>query len=170
MEIGVFADTHDHLDNIRRAVAFFNRRKIDLAIFAGDFVSTFALPPLRRLQCPLVASFGDNEGNRSGIMGGMRILGVIGDPPFCYRADDGTKILVTHQKELVRDLVPGVDVVVYAHTHKPAVFCDAEGVLHLNPGECSGWTYRRPTVAVLDTTAREAEIIELAEIELDVAS
>ena len=30
MIIGLFADTHDHLDNIRRSVAEFNRRNCEL--------------------------------------------------------------------------------------------------------------------------------------------
>ena len=64
MRIGVFADTHDHLDNIRRAVEYFNRAECEYVIFAGDFVSTIAVPPLRNLTCPLVGCFGDNEGNK----------------------------------------------------------------------------------------------------------
>ena len=60
MKIGIFADTHDHLDNLRAAVAEFNRRECDLVLFAGDLVSTFAIPPLRKLKCRLIASFGDN--------------------------------------------------------------------------------------------------------------
>ena len=35
MRIGVFADAHDHIDNVRRAVIEFNRRGCGLVIFAG---------------------------------------------------------------------------------------------------------------------------------------
>jgi putative phosphoesterase len=162
--IGIFADTHDHLDHIRLAVAKFNALGCDLVVFAGDFVSTFALPPLRKLACPMIASFGDNEGNRIGIRGGMRVIGEIGTPPFGFRADDGTRILVTHQFELVRDVVDGADVVIYAHTHKPNIQRDDSGRLYINPGETSGWTYRHPTIALLDTASRTAEIIELTQM------
>ena len=64
MLIGIFADTHDHLANIRLAVERFNAAKCELVLFAGDLVSTFAVPPLRRLNCPFVGCFGDNEGNK----------------------------------------------------------------------------------------------------------
>jgi putative phosphoesterase len=161
MRIGVFADTHDHLDNIRRVVSELNRRECDLAVFAGDFVSTFALPPLRKLDCRLIASFGDNEGNRVGIRGGMQIIGEVGDPPFGFRTADGLRILVTHQFELLRGMVEGSDVVIYAHTHKPSIRRDEAGRLLLNPGETSGWTYRKPSFAILETQPLEAEIVWL---------
>ena len=161
MIVGVFADTHDHLDNIRLAVAEFNQRHCELVIFAGDLVSTFAIPPLRKLNGPLISSFGDNEGNKVGIYGGMEIIGEIGEPPFGFRAADGTRFVVTHQWELLRDDLDGADVVVYAHTHRPKIMRDDAGRLLINPGETSGWTYRKPTIAILDTTSRAAELIAL---------
>ncbi len=170
MRIGIFADTHDHLNHIRRAVALFNQRQCELVVFAGDLVSTFAIPPLRRLQCPLIASFGDNEGNKLGIYGGMQIVGQIGEPPFGFSAADGTRFLVTHQRELVRsprieqDVIEGADVIVYAHTHRPYIHHDLRGRLWINPGETSGWTYGDPTVVLLDTAQRTTDLIHLAEL------
>ncbi len=161
MIIGVFADTHDHLENIRRCVAHFNQRRCDLVVFAGDLVSTFAVPPLRELSCPLVASFGDNEGNKIGIRGGMEIIGEIHDPPFGYCAADGTRLLITHQLELLRHDYAGSDVVIFAHTHRPLIRRDGQGRLFLNPGEAIGWTYGQATVAQLDTVSMQAEIVEL---------
>jgi putative phosphoesterase len=161
MLVGVFADTHDHLDYIRRAVEEFNRRDCRLVVFAGDLVSTFAIPPLRRLRCPLVASFGDNEGNKVGIRGGMRIVGEVADPPFGFRAADGTRFVVTHQWELLRGDIGEADVVVYAHTHRPAVWRDAAGRLYVNPGETSGWTYGEPSIAIVETATRDAQLVRL---------
>ncbi len=162
MLVGLFADTHDHLDNLRQSVAQFNRRGCELVIFAGDLVSTFAVPPLRKLNCPLLASFGDNEGNRVGIRGGMEIVGEIHDPPFGYRSTDGTRFLITHQLELLRRDYDGCDVVVYGHTHRPAIHHDIHGRLFVNPGEASGWTYNRPSIAWLDTQTMQAEIVWLS--------
>ncbi len=161
MRIGIFADTHDHLDNLRRAVAVFNQRQCALVVFAGDFVSTFAIPPLRKLNCPMIASFGDNEGNKVGIRGGMQIVGQIGDPPFGFRLADGTRFLVTHQRELLRGLTDGADVVIYAHTHRAEIRRDSTGRLWINPGETSGWTFGRPTIVVLETETGHAELVSL---------
>lgn len=167
MRVGIFADTHDHLDNIRLAVAEFNRRECEVVLFAGDLVSTFAIPPLRKLNCPMIASFGDNEGNQVGIRGGMQIIGEIGDPPFCSRLGDGTRVLITHQRELIREPVDGVHVIVYAHTHKPRIHRDHASRLWINPGETSGWTYRNPSIAILDTKSMDAEIIWLKDVAIE---
>ncbi len=164
MRVGIFADTHDHLDNIRLAVAEFNRRQCEVVLFAGDLVSTFAIPPLRKLKCPMIASFGDNEGNKVGIRGGMQVIGEIGDPPFCSRLRDGTLVLLTHQRELIREPVDGVNIIVYAHTHKPRIHRDEAGRLWINPGETSGWTYRKPSIAILDTESMDAEVVWLNDV------
>lgn len=163
MIVGVFADVHDHVDNLRRAVVEFNRRQCDLVLFAGDFVSPLVIPPLRKLTCPLIACFGDNDGNRVGIAAGMRIAGTLAHPPLGIALRDGTKILLTHQLEHVRGLCDGTDVIIFAHTHKPSVAKDAAGRLLLNPGETSGWVFRKPTIATFDSQTRQAEIIPLPE-------
>lgn len=161
MRIGVFADTHDHLDNIRRVVEICNAARFDLVLFAGDLVSTFAIPPLRRLQMPLIGCFGDNEGNKVGVSGGMQVVGTIGEPPLGIPLPDGTRVLLTHQKELLRRDVRGADVIIFAHTHRPLIRHDDAGRLYLNPGEVSGWTYGRPTMAWFDSGTRRAEMIDL---------
>ncbi len=162
MQIAVFADTHDHLDHIRRVVEYCNASSCELVLFAGDLVSTFVIPALRRLDAPFIGCFGDNEGNKVGIHGGMSIIGTMGEPPLGVRLADGTRILLTHQKELLSGgLVEGADVIVFSHTHKPLVAHDEAGRLWLNPGEASGWTYGRPTMAFLDSTSRQARIVDL---------
>lgn len=164
MRIGVFADIHDHVDNLRHAVAEFNRRQCELVIFAGDFVSTMVLPPLRELNCRVMACFGDNEGNKLGLQAGFRILGTLGEPPFCFCTPDGTRVLVTHQFELLKGDYEGAQLVVFAHTHRPLVQTDEAGRLFVNPGETSGWTYREPSLAIVETNPLAAEIIRLPEM------
>ena len=156
MLVGIFADTHDHLDNLRRVVAWCNAASCDQVLFAGDLVSTFVIPALRKLEAPLIGCFGDNEGNKVGIYGGMSIIGSIGEPPLGVRLEDGTRVLLTHQKELLSGgLEEGADVVVFSHTHKPLAALDSAKRLWINPGEASGWTYGRATMAFLETTFLE---------------
>jgi putative phosphoesterase len=162
MRIGIFADSHDHLANLRLAVDRFNRERVDLVLFAGDLVSTIAVPPLRKLDAPLVACFGDNEGNKIGLLSGFASVGRLLEPPLLYTTDDGTRIAVAHMKRQLRELSGEFDVAVFAHTHKPRIEQDDRGRLFINPGETGGWSFGCPTIALLDTTAREAEIIDLA--------
>lgn len=160
MRIGVFADTHDHVENLARLVEHFNHLECELVAFAGDLVSTFVIPKLRRLRCPILGTFGDNEGNKTGILGGFEILGTIGEPPLGTRLADGTRLLITHQKELLLDLGE-CEIVVFAHTHRPAIRTDQAGRLWVNPGEASGWTYGQPSFATIETTTLQAEIRDL---------
>ncbi|WP_397570261.1 metallophosphoesterase [Schlesneria sp. T3-172] len=161
MLIGIFADSHDHLDHIRRAVEVFNEADCQLVVFAGDLVSSFAVPPLRQLKCKIVGCFGDNEGNKTGVTAGMRIVGTIGEPPFGFKTPDGRRILVTHMDRSLRGVEGDFDVAIYAHTHKPSITHDEQGRLFINPGETSGWSYGKPTVALLETTTLEAQIVPL---------
>ena len=161
MRIGIFADSHDHLTNIRRAVDEFNRLACDQVLFAGDLVSTIALPPLRKLTCPLAGCYGDNEGNKLGLQAGLGRIGTIREPPFVFAAEDGTRFGVAHMQRQLEELEQPFDVAVYAHTHKPRVFREASGRLCINPGETGGWSFGRPTVVVLETETMEACVVEL---------
>jgi len=163
MRIGVFADSHDHLDYIRAAVRVFNREECELVVFVGDLVSSFAVPPLRQLKCPVIACFGDNEGNKLGVAAGFKILGCIGEPPFCAKTADGTRLLITHMLSHVKQLEGEFDICLYAHTHKPEQWHDARGRLFLNPGETSGWSFGKPSVAILETEPRTARFVLLNE-------
>jgi putative phosphoesterase len=163
MLIGIFADTHDHLDNIRLAVERFNDERVELVLFAGDLVSTFAVPPLRKLEAPLVACFGDNEGNKPGLLAGFQLVGRLSEPPVRLTTDDGTRLVLAHMKRQLRGLGDDWDVAIFGHTHKPRIERDEGGRLLINPGETSGWTFGRPTVAIYDSQARQAELVELAQ-------
>ncbi|MEX2025711.1 MAG: metallophosphoesterase [Pirellulaceae bacterium] len=163
MRVGIFADTHDHLANIRLAVERFNDEQVDLVLFAGDLVSTFAVPPLRRLKAPLVACFGDNEGNKPGLLAGFRLVGKLSEPPVRLTTDDGTRFVLAHMKRQLRGLVADYDVAIFGHTHKPRIDRDDSGRLLINPGETSGWTFGRPTVALYDTRSRQTELVNLAQ-------
>lgn len=164
MKIGIMSDIHDNVDNLRHAINLFNACQVGTVLFLGDFVSPLVVPSMRKLRCPVVACFGDNDGNQTGIMGGMKIVGVLGYSPMCHRTKDGVKILMTHQLDDVRDCIDGADVVLFAHTHRPSVVRDRQGRLFVNPGETGGWMFRKPTVAILDTQTREAEILPLPEM------
>jgi putative phosphoesterase len=159
MLVGIFADTHDHLDNIRRAVERFNTAGCELVLFAGDLVSTFAVPPLRKLKCPFVGCFGDNEGNKIGLMSGYASVGRMAEPPVRHTTPDGTRFIVCHMQRQLRGQADDWDIAVFGHTHKPRIMRDELGRLFINPGETSGWTFGRSTVVLLETSKQHAEIV-----------
>ena len=121
MRIGIFADVHDHLAHLRLAVEQFNKERVELVLFAGDLVSTIAVPPLRKLQSPLVGCFGDNEGNKVGVMAGIRVVGQLSDPPVFLTTPDGTRVVITHMKSQLRELKSEYDIAIFGHTHKSRI-------------------------------------------------
>jgi hypothetical protein len=161
MRLGLFADVHDHLDHLRAAVALFNERACEAVLFAGDLVSTFAVPPLRKLSCPLIACHGDNEGNKVGLRSGISLVGTIAEPPVFWESDDGLRIALVHMERQLRGVAEPFDVAVCGHTHKPRVARDDTGCLWINPGETGGWTFGRPTVVLFDTSSSVVELWEL---------
>jgi putative phosphoesterase len=163
MRLGLFADVHDHLEHLRRAVELFHAAGCETVLFAGDLVSTFAVPPLRKLGCPFVGCYGDNEGNKPGLQAGFSIIGRLEEPPVLWTAPDGLRFVLVHMERQLRLLAPDVefDVAVCGHTHKPRVSSLPGGRLLLNPGEVSGWTFGHPTVMLFDTDTRQVEIVSL---------
>ena len=163
MQVGIFADSHDHLDNIRLAVEHFNESECDVVLFAGDLVSTIAVPPLRALKCPIVGCFGDNEGNKVGLLAGLSMIASkFQDPPINYQANDGTKFVIAHMKSELRNVSHDFQIAVYGHTHKPRIKRDEMGRLFINPGETSGWSFGKPTIALLNTDDFDAKLVELS--------
>lgn len=159
MLIGVMSDTHDHLTKIQKAVELFNQRGVSLVIHAGDFVAPFALNPLERLRCDYVAVFGNNDGERLGLL--KKSKGRIARPPRTVE-HDSRKILILHEPDEVDSLTMSqvYDIIVYGHTHE-CVLQKQGATLVLNPGECCGWLTGKSTVALIETSTLEAEIVTI---------
>jgi putative phosphoesterase len=163
MRLGLFADVHDHLDHLRVAVRVFNEARCETVLFAGDLVSTFAVPPLRKLNCPFVGCYGDNEGNKPGLQAGISLVGSLDEAPVRWTSPDGLRFVLVHMERQLRELPAGeeFDVALCGHTHKPSVRRDDAGRLYINPGEVSGWTFGKPTVMLFDTRTRDVETVAL---------
>lgn len=161
MKIGVMADSHDNVPRIEQAVALFNRRRVELVIHAGDFVSPFALWPFAELRCPLLGVFGNNDGERVGLSRAFDKLGEV-HPNLATTELAGRRIAAVHYPELAEPLTAGdvYDLVIYGHTHK--VDLRPGPPVLLNPGEAGGWLSGKATVAIVDLPSLEVEIAELA--------
>jgi len=162
VKIGIFSDTHDHLDHIQVAVERFTTLDCGLVCHGGDFVSPFTLKHLRNLKCKVVAVLGDNDGNALGLNAGFMILGRISNPPHAFTAG-GLKCLLMHRPDGLESFVKSqdYDLVIYGHTHMAEVRVQGKTTV-INPGEGSGWTSGRASAAWFDTETREAEVFALS--------
>jgi len=164
MLIGIFADSHDHLDHIRRAVDVFNDSGCELVVFAGDLVSSFAVPPLRALKCKVIGCFGDNEGNKPGVAAGMRIIGTIGEPPFGFKTADGRKVVLTHMDRSLRDIEGEIRRRDFCpHSQAQHHSRRVRPTVHSTPVKPAAGPMDVPQSRCSDTTTMEAKIVWLNE-------
>ncbi|MEM9595830.1 MAG: metallophosphoesterase [Acidobacteriota bacterium] len=160
MRIGVLSDSHDNVPKVEAAVDLFVAEGVGMVIHAGDFVAPFAVAPLARLECPVVAVFGNNDGERVGLARAFADIGEV-HPNVAEAELHGRRIAVTHYPEVAEplSLAGRHDLVVYGHTHR--VDIQPRAGLLVNPGETGGWVTGRCTVALVDLDAMDVEIREL---------
>ncbi|MFH1406800.1 MAG: metallophosphoesterase [Candidatus Omnitrophota bacterium] len=154
MKIGIIADTHDNLPQIKRAVDFFNKEKVSYVLHAGDYIAPFALTVLEKLNCPWQGVFGNNDGEKKGLS--ERSGGKITTAPL--EISLGKKnICVVHSLGNTGEL-PGkkYDAVISGHTHKIEIKKNGTTIF-INPGECGGWLYGESSVVIWDTDKLEAK-------------
>ena len=161
MKIGILADSHDNVPMIRAAVGLFRREGVDHVLHAGDFVSPFALEPLRHLACPVTAVFGNNDGERVGLAGRFADIGEV-HPNLAELTLADRRIGMVHYPELALPMATSgkYDVVVYGHTHE--IDERRMDALLLNPGEVGGWLTGRSTVVLLDLESLVVDLRDLA--------
>jgi uncharacterized protein len=149
--IGIMSDSHDHLESIRAAVEVFNQAKVDLVVHAGDLIAPFTSKEFDKLQAPLEAIFGNNDGERRGLRAAYAELCTLED--FKELEIGERKIAVIHgtNESMVDALRESgkYDLVVRGHTHRMEVVKGQTMVI--NPGETCGYVSGVKTVMLLDT-------------------
>jgi putative phosphoesterase len=161
MKIGILADSHDNLPQIRAAMELFTREGVGLILHAGDFVAPFAVRAMHGAPCRVVAVFGNNDGERIGLSKAFEPIGEV-HPRIALVQVDGKRVGVVHQDELVAPIAAGnaLDVLVYGHTHRLDIRREGS-VLIINPGETGGWLTGKCTVVTLDTETLQPKVWEL---------
>ncbi len=158
MKIGVLADSHDHLDNLRAVMARFKEAGVQTVIHAGDFVAPFTLPVLGEAGCPVIGVFGNNDGERVGLSRGFARLGELHERPH-ELVLNGRRLLVLHEPVALPELASSFDLVIYGHTHRVDV-----GQNLLNPGEVCGWVTGKSTAALVDLPEKGDPRIQILEL------
>lgn len=159
MLIGILSDTHDDVINIKKAVDFFNNKRVCHVLHAGDIISPFTFEIFRELKSPFSAVFGNNDGDK--LLLKSRFNGAVHNQPFITTIQK-RKIVVLHEPDLVNALGESglFDLIIYGHTHKPEIRMINRAII-VNPGKASKLLRRKATVAIMDLKNMEVEIAEL---------
>jgi uncharacterized protein len=179
MKIGIISDTHDDIENVRRAIDIFNKEEVQYVIHAGDYVFPGIVMEFKNLNARLVGVLGNNDGERGLLLKaflevGGELKGELGE----LHVDD-LKIGIYHgtsagtKKQLIES--GRYNIIVCGHTHKKEPVGHAMGnysndtsTLVLNPGtghrktESLAGAFVEGGVILLDTQTREYRFIELS--------
>ena len=168
MNLAVISDTHDHRDNILKAVSIMNERNVDALIHCGDFVAPFVKRWFDGLNGNIKKNFygvfGNNDGEKLFLKQNLgQICNLVGFEFIKEFA--GKKVFAAHMptQETLNALANSgkFDIVLSGHTHGIVNEKYDNGVLVINPGEACGYLTDKATFAIIDTDRMEAEIIEL---------
>lgn len=168
MKIAVISDSHDHKDNILKAVEIMNERKVDALIHCGDYVSPFVKMWFDNLHDSIKNNFygvwGNNDGERVFLKQNLgQICDIVGME--LNKEFDDKRVFAAHMptQETIDALAHSekYDIILTGHTHALVNKKTEKGVLVLNPGEACGYLSGRSTFAIIDTNKMEAEIIDL---------
>ncbi|NTV24246.1 MAG: YfcE family phosphodiesterase, partial [Nanoarchaeota archaeon] len=61
MKIGVISDTHDQVDNLKKAIKVFKKEKVSLIYHLGDVCSPYFLMLFKEFHCEVKLVFGNND-------------------------------------------------------------------------------------------------------------
>ncbi|MHA1525475.1 MAG: metallophosphoesterase [Promethearchaeota archaeon] len=168
MKLAVISDTHDHKDNILKAVSIMNERKVDALIHCGDYVAPFVKRWFDGLNDNIKENFfgvfGNNDGERVFLVKNLgQICDIVGME--INKDFDGKKVYAAHmptQKTIDAIAKSGqYDIILTGHTHNMINKEYENGVLVVNPGEACGYLTGKSTFAIIDTDKMKAEIIEI---------
>jgi uncharacterized protein len=163
MKIGLISDTHDNIQNIRKAISLFSSKNVSFVIHAGDIVSPEAVEAFQGVK--LIAVLGNNDLEINGLTKALDKIGGQLNGEFCEMEHDDLIFAIYHgtnsrKKELL--IRSGrYNVVVCGHTHKMQ-YKKFGRTLVINPGTANGWFFGyNATAAIFDTQIREPEFLNL---------
>lgn len=164
MKIGILSDSHDNVQKVKAASEIFSKNDAGLIIHAGDIVAPFTLKPLLKLNLPVYAVRGNNDGevillNSMISKTGGRFL-----RSGCFVKWNDTRIAVFHEQDIALELsdCPNFDLVVFGHTHE--IFIREGKPLILNPGEACGILSGRATAAIVSVGKDKILNVEIVEL------
>ncbi len=158
MLVGIFSDTHDNLDKIKKATELFKQKGVRTVIHCGDIVAPFSAKLIdAEISVPIYVVYGNNDGEKEGL---KKVFPQIAEPPLLIDIEHKIIIVAHDFAQIPADMIEKADILAAGHTHV-AEITKKNDKLWINPGDCSGWLKGRASIAILDTDTLKAEIIEL---------
>jgi len=165
MKIAIISDIHDNFHNLvlfLRQVRKYDAKKI---ICLGDFVNNGIAKILASSDIPVVAIWGNNDGDKVAITKtslSKQSNMTIGFGTYDFLKINNRKIFITHYPLLAKPMAKSgdFDAIFYGHNHKKNMD-KINNCIIVNPGEISAHKTGIASFAIYDTETNNAEIIEI---------
>jgi uncharacterized protein len=163
LKIGIISDTHDCIENIKKAVKIFKDSKISFVLHAGDYVKPESVRCFQGLK--LIGVLGNNDIDKAGLSDTFNEIGGELKGELYEFDEDGIKFAVYHgtssqQKEsLIHSRK--YDVFICGHTHQLQKL-NIDKTTVINPGTAKGWLFGyKATLAIFETKDKRLEFINI---------
>lgn len=161
MILGICSDSHDHVENIRKAAALFSAHGVERVLHAGDYCSPFTVPLFKGL--PLHGITGNNDGDLYLLMKKFDEAGATLHGGFYSFVAGSRSVALYHgtYPDITEslELSGKYDLIISGHTHQTRLESIGSS-LALNPGTIHGFG-SRGTVALVDTSNMDVSIEQL---------
>lgn len=160
MKIGIISDTHNEIEMVRKAVAIFREKDVDIVLHAGDLTSPRIIDMFKEFPCRFVLGNGDIDVEI--ITEKSKACGFGCVEAFCDFMAGTKRVLVLHGNDVPmfrRFLTSGeYDYIIKGHTHIFENYVSHRTRI-INPGSLYGG--EENTIAILDTQADRVEKIRI---------
>lgn len=163
MKIAIMSDSHDHINQIEKALEICKQENARAIIHCGDIVAPFSLKIFAGPGIPFYGVFGNNDGDRikmieysKTILPNVKLYQRLGELNL-----DGKKIAFTHYFDLAKplSLTGEYNLVCFGHSH--TWYCkEVNNTLLLNPGEIMGKN-KSPGFALYDTETNNISEVKI---------
>jgi len=165
MKIAIIADIHENFHNLVLFLKQIKQYDIKKIIFLGDFMNNGIAKVLASSDVPVIAIWGNNDGDRVAITKtslSKQSNMAIGFDTYDFLEIDNRKIFITHYPLLAKPMAKSgeFDAVFYGHNHRKNMDKVNDCII-LNPGEISAHKTGNASFAIYDTKTNDAEIIEI---------
>ena len=165
MKIAIISDIHGNFHNLILFLKEVEKYKIKKIIFLGDFVNNGIAKILAKSKIPVIAIWGNNDGDKVAITRtslNRKSNLTIGFETYDFLEIDNRKIFITHYPLLAKPMAKSkeFDAVFYGHDHKKNID-KIDNCTIVNPGEISAHKTGIASFAIYNTENNTSNIIDI---------
>ena len=158
MKFAIISDTHDNFANLKKALLWIQKEKIDIVLHCGDICRKETIDDAQKIFKGPSSAKGFGEAKEIKFVKGNGDFGLDDIPEAMELLLGDKKIFFNHYPDISKKMAQtgNYDLVFYGHTHRPWME-DVGKCKLVNPGELAGQRYK-PTFAVYDTKEDKLEL------------